>query len=123
MSTVTNADVERAPDQSGAPSGEPLLEVRDLKKYFPVKSGGVVRRTVAHVQAVDGVWVDLNDSQGLLGFAKQSRQLGFTGMSCIHPSQVEAINMTFSPTAEEIDYCQKVLQAFEEANARWAASS
>ena len=33
----------------------PLLEVRDLKKYFPVKSGGVIRRTVAHVQAVDGV--------------------------------------------------------------------
>ena len=55
MSTVTNADVERAPEQPGEPLGEPLLEVRDLKKYFPVKSGGVVRRTVAHVQAVDGV--------------------------------------------------------------------
>jgi citrate lyase subunit beta/citryl-CoA lyase len=39
-------------------------------------------------------------------------------MSCIHPSQVDAINITFSPTAEEIDYCRKVLQAFEEANAR-----
>jgi citrate lyase subunit beta/citryl-CoA lyase len=53
-----------------------------------------------------------------LGFAKQSRQLGFSGMSCIHPSQIDAINATFSPTAEEIDYCRKVLQAFEEANAR-----
>jgi citrate lyase subunit beta/citryl-CoA lyase len=70
------------------------------------------------VQAVDGVWVDLNDSAGLLDFAKQARQLGFSGMSCIHPSQVDAINTVFSPTAEEIDYCQKVLQAFEEANAR-----
>jgi citrate lyase subunit beta/citryl-CoA lyase len=39
-------------------------------------------------------------------------------MSCIHPAQVDAINTTFSPTAEEIDYCQKVLQAYEEANAR-----
>ena len=39
-------------------------------------------------------------------------------MSCIHPVQVDAINITFSPTAGEIDYCQKVLQAFEEANAR-----
>jgi citrate lyase subunit beta/citryl-CoA lyase len=39
-------------------------------------------------------------------------------MSCIHPSQVDAINATFSPTVEEIDYCQRVLQAFEEANAR-----
>jgi citrate lyase subunit beta/citryl-CoA lyase len=31
---------------------------------------------------------------------------------------VQAINNTFSPTAEEIDYCQRVLRAFEEANAR-----
>jgi len=67
---------------------------------------------------VDGVWVDLNDTQGLLGFAKQSRELGFSGMSCIHPAQVQAINNTFSPTAEEIDYCQRVLQAFAEANLR-----
>ncbi len=82
------------------------------------RSAIVVAAASAHVQAIDGVWVDLNDSQGLLGFAKQSRQLGFSGMSCIHPSQVEAINTTFSPTAAEIDYCQRVLQAFEEANAR-----
>ena len=69
MSTVTNADVERAPDQSGAPSGVPLLEVRDLTKYFPVKSGGVVRRTVAHVQAVDGISFSLGkgESLGLVG--------------------------------------------------------
>jgi len=60
----------------------------------------------------------LNDGEGLLGFAKQSRQLGFSGMSLIHPSQIDPINTVFSPTAEEIDYCQKVLQAFEEANAR-----
>ena len=39
-------------------------------------------------------------------------------MSCIHPVQVDVINITLSPTAGEIDYCQKVLQAFEEANAR-----
>ena len=60
----------------------------------------------------------MNDSAGLVDFALQSRRLGFSGMSCIHPAQVDAINKTFSPTAEEIDYCQKVLHAFEEANAR-----
>jgi citrate lyase subunit beta/citryl-CoA lyase len=78
----------------------------------------VVAAAAAHVQAVDGVWVDLNDSQGLLGFAKQSRRLGFSGMSLIHPSQIDAINTVFSPTPEEIDYSQQVLQAFEAAQAR-----
>ena len=32
-----------------------MLEVENLKMYFPVKSGGLVRRTVGHVQAVDGI--------------------------------------------------------------------
>jgi peptide/nickel transport system ATP-binding protein/oligopeptide transport system ATP-binding protein len=46
-----------------------LLEVVDLKKYFPVKSSGVIRRTVAHVQAVDGISfaVPRGGSLGLVG--------------------------------------------------------
>ena len=36
-------------------SGEPILEVRDLAKVFPVRRGAVLRRTVGQVQAVDGV--------------------------------------------------------------------
>ena len=90
-------------------------EARDL---IYARSSIVVAAASAHVQPIDGVWVNLNDTEGLFGFAKQSRRLGFSGMSCIHPSQIDAINATFSPTADEIDYCQKVLQAFEEANAR-----
>ncbi|QBX57212.1 dipeptide ABC transporter ATP-binding protein [Nocardioides seonyuensis] len=47
----------------------PLLDVRDLKMYFPVKSSGVIRRTVGHVQAVDGVnfQVRAGESLGLVG--------------------------------------------------------
>ena len=39
---------------SSRPSGTPLLEVKGLRKHFPVK-GGFLRRTVGHVRAVDGV--------------------------------------------------------------------
>jgi citrate lyase subunit beta/citryl-CoA lyase len=102
----------------GREIGLPTVREGEARDLIYARSAIVIAAASAHVQAVDGVWVDLNDGQGLLGFAKQSRQLGFTGMSCIHPSQVDAINTTFSPTAEEIDYCRKVLQAFEEANAR-----
>ena len=102
----------------GREIGLPTVREGEARDLIYARSSIVVAAAAAHVQAVDGVWVDLNDGQGLLGFAKQSRRLGFSGMSCIHPSQVEAINQTFSPTAEEIDYCQKVLRAFEEANAR-----
>ncbi len=50
--TATQTNPAGAPAAAG---GDNILEVVDLKKYFPVKSSGVVRRTVAHVQAVDGV--------------------------------------------------------------------
>jgi citrate lyase subunit beta/citryl-CoA lyase len=102
----------------GREIGLPAVREGEARDLIYARSALVIAASSAHVQAVDGVWVDLNDSEGLVGFAKQSRQLGFSGMSSIHPSQIEPINTVFSPTAEEIDYCQKVLQAFEEANAR-----
>ena len=102
----------------GREIGLPAVREGEARDLIYARSSIVIAAAAAHVQAVDGVWVDLNDTQGLAGFARQSRQLGFSGMSCIHPGQIDAINKTFSPTAEEIEYCGKVLQAFEEANAR-----
>jgi citrate lyase subunit beta / citryl-CoA lyase len=102
----------------GREIGLPAVREGHARDLIYARSAIVIAAASAHVQAIDGVWVDLNDTQGLYTFAKQSRQLGFSGMSSIHPAQIDAINATFSPTPEEIDYCQKVLQAFDEANAR-----
>src|SRR5690349_8174926 len=51
------------------PLAEPIITVDNLKMYFPVKSGGLVRRTVGHVQAVDGVSFEVprGGSLGLVG--------------------------------------------------------
>ena len=72
----------------------------------------------AHIQAVDGVWVDLNDPEGLKRFAKQARQLGMSAISIIHPNQIEIANAAFTPTKEDIDYARAVLQAFDDARAK-----
>ena len=47
---------------------EPLLEVKNLKTYFPIK-GGVFSRTIGHVKAVDGVSFTINKGEvfGLVG--------------------------------------------------------
>ncbi len=47
---------------------EPLLEVKNLKTYFPIK-GGIFSRTVGHVKAVDGVSFTINKGEvfGLVG--------------------------------------------------------
>ncbi|WP_261719395.1 dipeptide ABC transporter ATP-binding protein [Streptomyces sp. FZ201] len=49
--------------------GEPLLKVEGLTKHFPVKGGFPIRRTVGHVQAVDGIdlTVNVGESFGLVG--------------------------------------------------------
>jgi peptide/nickel transport system ATP-binding protein/oligopeptide transport system ATP-binding protein len=51
------------------PDAKPILTVENLRMYFPVKTNGIVRRTVGHVQAVDGVsfQVPTGGSLGLVG--------------------------------------------------------
>jgi citrate lyase subunit beta/citryl-CoA lyase len=102
----------------GRELGLPTSREAEARDMIYARSAMVVAAASAHVQAVDGVWVDLKDTEGLFGFARQSRRLGFSGMSLIHPSQIEPINSVFSPTPEEVDYAQQVVKAYEEAVAR-----
>lgn len=102
----------------GRELGLPASRQGEAQELLYARSALVVAAASARVQAVDGVWVDLRDPEGLERFALQSRRLGFTGMSSIHPSQVAAINAAFRPGAEEIDYARKVIAAYEEAAAR-----
>jgi citrate lyase subunit beta/citryl-CoA lyase len=102
----------------GRELGLPAAREGEARDMLYARSALVIAAASAHVQAVDGVWVDLKDTEGLTNFARQSRRLGFSAMSSIHPSQIDPINQMFSPTPEEIDYATKVIQAFEEANAR-----
>jgi citrate lyase subunit beta / citryl-CoA lyase len=76
----------------------------------------------AHVQAVDGVWVDLHDPEGLRRYAQQARRLGMSGISIIHPSQIDEANAAFTPSPEDIAYAQEVLAAFDDARARGAGA-
>ncbi len=61
--------------------------------------------------------IDLKDMEGLKADAMRAKQLGFQGKLCIHPNQIEPCHAIFSPTKEEIQYAERVIQAFEEAEA------
>jgi citrate lyase subunit beta/citryl-CoA lyase len=102
----------------GRELGLPTSREGEARDMLYARSAMVVAAASAHVQAVDGVWVDLKDTEGLWNFARQSRRLGFSGMSLIHPSQIDPINSVFSPTPEEINYARQVVKAYEEAVAR-----
>ena len=96
----------------------PLRREGEATDLIYARSAVVNAAAAAHIQAVDGVWPNFQDVDGLRKFAQQSRRLGFSAMSLIHPSQIDDVNAAFTPTAEEIDYCRRVVQAFDDAQAR-----
>jgi len=72
----------------------------------------------AHVQAIDSVYGDVADSEGLLRWGEASRAMGFEGMGCIHPMQIEIIHRAFAPSAAELEKAQMIVAAFEDAQVR-----
>ena len=63
------------------------------------------------------------NSDGLRADAGQARKLGFTGKFAIHPAQIDIINELFSPSDEELAYAQKVVDAWNEAEAQGRGSA
>jgi len=106
----------------GKELGLPVNRVGEARELIYARSALVMAGAAAHVQLIDGVWPDIKDPEGLRGYALQARRLGFTGMSCIHPGQINIINAVFSPGKEEVEYARQVVRAFEEAQARGEGS-
>jgi citrate lyase subunit beta/citryl-CoA lyase len=73
----------------------------------------------AGVQAIDTVFFGLlTDREGLMKETMLALQLGFKGKLLIHPTQIEPVNKAFSPSPDEAEYARRVVEAFEEAQAR-----
>lgn len=66
----------------------------------------------AGVAAIETVYPDFRDLDGLNAYAARGRRDGFTGMMAIHPSQVAVINAAFTPSAEERAKAQAIIDLF-----------
>ena len=55
------------------------------------------------LQAIDGPYVKVRDSEGFRDFCKRTQILGFDGKWALHPDQVTILNEMFSPTQEQFD--------------------
>ena len=67
------------------------------------------------IAAIDTVYTDFRDLDGLAAYARGARQLGFVGMMAIHPAQVAVIHEAFRPTPAEVDGAKAVLAALAAA--------
>jgi citrate lyase subunit beta/citryl-CoA lyase len=64
---------------------------------------------------IDSVYARLDDEAGLRDQAEFARSLGFFGKSAIHPRQLPILHEVFTPSAQELEWAQTVLDAFEGA--------
>jgi citrate lyase subunit beta/citryl-CoA lyase len=92
----------------GAPDGYP----GDHLNY--VYSRLVVAARAAGLQAIDGPYARIEDTEGLLERARIARALGLDGKWTIHPSQIAPINELFTPARSEFERAAAMLAAFEQ---------
>lgn len=69
----------------------------------------------AGVQAIDSVYGDVGDLEGLKEWALRSRAMGFEGMGCVHPRQILPIHEAFAPSKGEIEKALRIEAAFRDA--------
>ena len=65
------------------------------------------------LQAIDIVFIDFKDNEGLRVEAAQGAGFGFSGKQIIHPNQVSAVQEAFTPSDSAIEYAQRIVESFE----------
>lgn len=81
------------------------------KEIFWGRSLVVIAAKAAGVQALDTVFSDISDEEGLRRDTQEIKELGFDGRAAIHPAQIEIIHECFTPTEKEMQYAANVLYA------------
>jgi len=81
-------------------------------ELLPFRAGLVLASRLAGIAApIDGVCTAIDDGELLLAESQRARRLGFGGKLCIHPKQVAVVNRAFTPSADEVAWAQRVIDA------------
>ena len=95
-----------------------VVKTPDGSESLWARSRLVNAAKAAGVQAIDSVYGDVADEEGLLTWGQRARGMGFVGMGCIHPRQIRVIHAAFAPTEQELARALRIVAAFDEAQAR-----
>ena len=85
------------------------------EELFVARSKIVLAAAAAGIDAIDTVFSDIDDDEGLRREAEMAKQLGFAGKSIIHPRQISIVHDVFTPSETDVKDALKVIQAIEEA--------
>lgn len=82
---------------------------------FVARSRVVNAAKAAGVQAIDTVYSDVANMEGLRKSVIEAKSLGFEGKGCIHPRQIKVVHEALAPSEKEIEKAKKIVIAFEDA--------
>lgn len=102
--------------------GMPALRQGEAARMAYARSAVVVAAASQRLQAIDRVYLDVHDLDGLSADAHDGRQLGFTGKALIHPNQIDVVRKVFAPTAEQLAHARQIVAAFDQAWAKGVGS-
>ena len=87
-------------------------------EYLYARGKIPVDAKAAGVAAIDAIWQNVDDTNGLTKDARVAKRLGYSGKSIIHPSQIDPVHKIFIPTKNEIEWAKKVIEALGETMER-----
>lgn len=86
---------------------------REAWEIFYARSAVVTYAAAYQLEAIDMVYVDFRDLDGLQRESLEGARLGFSGKQIIHPNQVAPVQQAFTPTDEAIDHALRLMEAFQ----------
>jgi citrate lyase subunit beta/citryl-CoA lyase len=92
-----------------------VQRTQEGRESFFARSMVVNAARAAGIQAIDTVFSDVDDLEGLKESVLEAKALGFDGKGCIHPRQIAVVHQAFAPDEKEIDRAKKIVLAYEEA--------
>ena len=109
------------PGDMAAALGMPSTTLGERSAAYPgdiwhhVLSRILIAARANGLQAIDGPYARIKDTEGLREVAEMAKALGYDGKWVLHPGQVDVVNEVFSPTQEEYDHAEDLLAAYEKA--------
>ncbi|XP_053311303.1 citramalyl-CoA lyase, mitochondrial [Spea bombifrons] len=87
---------------------------RDTHDVLYARQKIIVVAKAFGLQAIDLVYIDYKDGEGLQRQSREGALMGFTGKQVIHPSQIPIVQEQFTPSADKIRWAHELISAFQE---------
>jgi len=88
---------------------------KEKDQFLYARSHIALCANVAGIDSVDTVFFDIKDADGFRNETRQAKLLGFTGKSCIHPSQVPIVHQVFTPDNKSVEKSLKIINESKKA--------